>query len=199
MNTAVSSRPASPDALTIRRICKVNHAGEHGAIQIYSAQLALAGRLYPDIVAKLAEMRAHELDHRAKFRAAMSLRSARPCRILSLWSIGGWLLGFATALMGRRAIWICTAAVEAAVHRHLDDQLHFLDSRDNDLSALISSIRVEEIAHLTYAESRLEGETPGGAARALSLVISTITDALIWLSTWGDSSRMAREMQAASG
>lgn len=187
------------DSLTVRRILKVNHAGEHGAIQIYSAQIALARRYYPDIVDKLAEMRGHEVVHRARFRHAMPARAARPCRVMSLWSVGGWVLGFATALMGRKAVWICTAAVEATVHRHLDDQLKFLAGRDADLHALISSIRVDEEAHLQYAEGRIDCASRGALVYVLIPTITAITDMLIWLSTWGDSTRMARELRAASG
>jgi 3-demethoxyubiquinol 3-hydroxylase len=98
-----------------------------------------------------------------------------------------------TALMGRQAIWICTAAVEAAVHRHLDDQLHFLKGRDEELAGIILSIREEELAHLHHAEAHL------GAAsllsNALRRVVAWATDLVIWLSTWGDSTRMAKELR----
>ena len=46
----------SRDALTIARIVKVNHAGEFGAIRIYSAQIIVARCLWPDVVPTLAEM-----------------------------------------------------------------------------------------------------------------------------------------------
>src|SRR5262245_32069740 len=114
---------AARDALTVARIVRVNHAGEYGAIRIYRAQIAVARRLFPDVVPELTEMLQHEIRHCALFFAAMPARSSRPCRIMSLWSLGGSLLGFVTALMGRQTLWTCTAAVEAAVHRHLDDQL----------------------------------------------------------------------------
>lgn len=183
----------SRDARTIRRIVKVNHAGEHGAIQIYSAQISVARRLFPEIASKLSGMLCHEIEHRAKFLAAMLPRAARPCRVMSLWSIGGWLLGFTTALMGRRSIWICTAAVEEAVHHHLDDQLRFLEARDPDLHALIASIRVEELSHLSHARSHLPAQL-GIPGRTLMRIIARATDMLIWLSTWGDSSAMKREL-----
>lgn len=44
----------SCDARTIRRIVKVNHAGEHGAIQIDSAQISVARRLFPEIASTLS-------------------------------------------------------------------------------------------------------------------------------------------------
>jgi 3-demethoxyubiquinol 3-hydroxylase len=191
MQIPVSAR----DALTIARIVKVNHAGEYGAIRIYSAQMAVARWRCRDIVPDLDDMLAHERNHCAAFRAAMPERNARPCRVMSLWSVGGWVLGFATALMGRQAIWACTAAVESAVHRHLDDQLYFVSNRDPQLRDLILSIREEESAHLRHAEVRL---TPSGATdRFIRPIISVATDAVIWLSTWGDSVRMARDLRAA--
>jgi 3-demethoxyubiquinol 3-hydroxylase len=181
------------EALTIARIVRVNHAGEFGAIRIYAAQIMVAARRHPDIVPELAEMLAHERKHCAEFLAAMPARNSRPCRIMALWSWGGSLLGVLTALMGRQAIWICTAAVEAAVHRHLDDQLHFLQGRDGELRDIILSIREEELAHLHHAEERIVAT--GMGSRALHHLISFATDAVIWLSTWGDSSRMARDLR----
>jgi ubiquinone biosynthesis monooxygenase Coq7 len=112
---------------------------------------------------------------------------------MALWSRGGWLLGFMTALIGRQGIWACTAAVEAAVHRHLDDQLHFLASRDTELSGVILSIREEELAHLNHAEAQLDA--PTAFQRTLRRAIGGVTDGLIWLSTWGDSARMARDLR----
>ncbi|TIT84377.1 MAG: demethoxyubiquinone hydroxylase family protein, partial [Mesorhizobium sp.] len=107
----------------------------------------------------------------------------------------GWLLGFLTALLGPQGIWACTAAVEATVHRHLDDQLHYLAERDPGLHAIILSIREEELAHLHHAEEQLRA--PGPLLQLLRVMIAVATDCLIWLSTWGDSVRMARALKAA--
>jgi len=188
-------RPTERDVLTIARIVRVNHAGEFAAIRIYSAQLWMARRFVPDCCPALAEMLQDERNHCAIFRATMPSRNSRPCRIMQLWSCGGWVLGFLTACLGRNGIWACTAAVEATVHRHLDDQLHFLAARDPELHRVIQSIRAEELAHLRHAEDRLQEKRAG--LRLLRDVISVLTDMLIWLSTWGDSTRMARALKAA--
>jgi ubiquinone biosynthesis monooxygenase Coq7 len=188
--TAVPAR----DALTIARIVRVNHAGEFGAIQIYSAQILISRWLWPDCVPALVDMLDDEKRHCILFCNAMPERKSRPCRVMRFWSYGGWLLGLITALLGRQGIWACTAAVEAAVHRHLDDQLHFLKGRDPDLSDIILSIRDEEIAHLRHAEERLVSRSTAFAA--LRSIISVATNTLIWLSTWGDSTRMARALKA---
>lgn len=190
------ARLSPRNALTIARIVRVNHAGEFGAIRIYSAQIAVARRLYPDCVPMLSEMLGDEIEHCSLFRDAMPARNSRPCRVMPLWSLGGWLLGFLTALIGRRGIWACTAAVEAAVHRHLDDQLHFLSGKDDELHAVILSIREEELAHLHHAEAQLTNEDM--LVRALRALISLCTHILIWLSTWGDSARMATALRQES-
>lgn len=189
--------PNPRDALTIRRIVRVNHAGEYGAIRIYSAQIAVARRLWPDMVPALQQMLDDEIDHCAKFYAAMPERGSRPCRVMQLWSLGGSLLGLLTAMAGRRAIWTCTAAVEETVHQHLDEQLHFLENRDIGLHSIISGIREEELAHLEHAETALDGAPHSRVGTALRSLIALITDILIWLSTWGDSTRMTRALKAA--
>ena len=186
---------SSRDALTIARIVRVNHAGEFGAIRIYSAQILVARWLCPDCLPALTEMLGHEREHCAAFHAAMPKRNSRPCRVMRLWSLGGWLIGFATALLGHQGVWACTAAVEATVHRHLDDQLHFLAKRDPEFHAIILSIREEELAHLHHAEAQLR--SPGRLVNALRQGIALTTDVLIWLSTWGDSTRMERALRAA--
>ena len=180
------------EALTIRRILTVNHAGEFGAIRIYGAQIALARRLFPAIVSALKEMRNDEIEHCRLFRSAMPARRARPCRVMAFWSLGGFVLGALTALMGERMVWICTEAVESTVHRHLQDQLRFLVDRDRQLHDLILSIQEQELAHLHEAEQR---QTSQGRLRAVALpVIGFLTETMIWLSTWGDSTWMKSEI-----
>lgn len=200
-SAACGARPTLSEAredrvrLAVARILKVNHAGEYGAIRIYRAQIWVARRLYPDAVAFLEETLGHEINHCAMFRNAMPQRAARPCRAAFLWGNGGLILGFLTALMGRQGIWICTAAVEGAVHKHLDDQLFFLRDKDPELHALIDAIQAEELHHLNYAEERIVSTS--WWARWLSAFIAAATDVVIWLSTWGDSTRMARDLAAA--
>jgi len=176
------------DAQTIRRILKVNHAGEHGAIRIYAVQSVVARFTAPDIVANLIEMKAHEIEHHMNFAEAMPQRLAKPCRLLFLWAWGGFLLGLATALCGKRMIWICTEAVESAVHDHLNNQLRFLQHCDPSLFNLIAAIKTEEESHLHFAQ---EGRGPDTVVSRFAVsLIGWVTDVLIWMSTSGDSSRL---------
>ncbi len=181
------------DAGDVARILKVNHAGEFGAIRIYRAQLLVARLCYPEIVDELAGILRHEERHLAGFREAMPPRGTRPCRAMALWGLGGYSLGLMTALLGRRRVWTCTAVVEATVHRHLGDQMAFLAGRDDTLRDLIAEISNEELSHLGRA--RFQAPAPDGLDRLLRVVIGGTTEALIWLSTWGASARMARALR----
>lgn len=109
---------------------------------------------------------------------------------MALWGNGGWVLGFVTALIGRNSIWICTAAVEATVHRHLEDQLGFLHDRAPGLHQLITGIQIEEREHLRYAQQQIARH--GVWEELLTWTISLSTEIAIWLSTWGESTRMAK-------
>ncbi|WP_442581845.1 demethoxyubiquinone hydroxylase family protein [Mesorhizobium sp. ASY16-5R] len=190
------SKTIGRDRTTIQRIVKVNHAGETGAIKIYAAQIAIARRLFPHVVPELEKMRLDEVNHCGLFRDAMPARGARPCRVMSLWSLGGYVLGASTALMGERMVWICTEAVESTVHHHLLDQLAFLQFRDPELHRLIGSIQEEELDHLRTAQQR---QKPGGVLHSTGvLVIGALTSTMIWLSTWGDTSRMKQELAGAA-
>tara|TARA_R110002167_G_scaffold3743_17_gene18194 strand:- start:355 stop:933 length:579 start_codon:yes stop_codon:yes gene_type:complete len=172
------------------RILRVNHGGEHGAISIYGVQIAVARLRAPDLLPFLREALDHERSHRRRFRELMPTREAKPCRMMWIWGVGGGVLGLVTGLFGREAVLACTQAVETTVHRHLDDQIRWASGRDDDLRRVIDDIRLEEITHIAYAvENRV-----GSGFRWLERVIEAMTDALIWISTRGDSVRLAREL-----
>src|SRR5436853_6438458 len=86
------------------RYLKVNHAGEHGAICIYTAQIHIARITAPSLVAELVEFRSHELRHRSIFLAELQRRNRARCRSYWLCGAGGCLLGLITAICGRSAI-----------------------------------------------------------------------------------------------
>lgn len=182
---------------TVARILKVNHGGEYGAIRIYAAQIAVARFLCARLVRDLEELLAHERRHEQLFLSLMPDRGARPCRLMWLWGIGGAVLGGVTALFGTQGVYVCTRAVERTVHRHLIEQIAWLDSRapqpDEELTRAIADVQAEEIGHLAWAESRLD---EAGWLRPLDGLVASVVELLIWLSTQGESSRLAKELQS---
>jgi len=176
---------------TVARILKVNHGGEHGAIRIYAGQIAAARIRCPGLVADLMDLRSDEQRHEQVFLALMPERGARPCRMLWLWGLDGLALGLFTGLIGRDGIFVCTHAVEQTVHGHLDHQLAWLGDSDPNLSVAITDIQREEEDHLRWAmNGRKTVFSP------LATPIRAIVEALIWLSTNGESAALARTLRA---
>lgn len=184
------------EIISVARIARVNHAGEYGAIRIYGAQHALARLFWPNVATKIAELRGHEVEHCRLFREAMRQRNIRPCRAMYLWSFGGYALGAVTAVLGPKMIWACTEAVEDTVHHHLSAQLHYLHGRDAALFGLIKDIQSQEEGHLCLAIA--EKGTPSRLTRVAETVVRASVHLVVWLSTWGGSSRMRRDLRAAA-
>lgn len=164
----------------IERIIRVDHAGERGAIGIYTAQLTVARILYQDLVPVLEAMLLHEREHYATFNRLLNNRSIRHCYGLGLWAVGGVLLGTATALLGRNAIWVCTNSIETTVLHHLESQLLFLEQHDAEAHAAVLSIKTDEEEH------RLLGQVNGRESilyKPLFWLVQGSTEFAIWLST----------------
>jgi ubiquinone biosynthesis monooxygenase Coq7 len=189
------AEPESERARLIRRILRVNHAGEHGAIAIYTAQIAVMGTRNADLTTWLREKLSHELRHRDRFHACMRSRQTKPCRAMFVWKVGGKLLGYGTALLGRFGVMACTAAVERVVHMHLAEQITFLMKSDTELETVVRDIIREEDQHLFYAETHHNAASL--PAIALSRLVAALTETLIFISTRGDSLRLGRELKQA--
>ena len=169
----------------IRRIVRVNHADEHGAVAIYSKQLARARHSFPDLLPWLQETLGHEIEHQQKFYNAMEPRGAKPCRLMFIWSLGGTLLGMLSGLFGRNGVFVCTIAVERTVHHHLVEQINFLKKVDPELAAIIDEILQQEDEHLESALAKVS--TTSVLHRVLEPVVAFATELLILISTRGDS------------
>ena len=161
------------------RILKVNHAGEHGAVAIYSGQL-LAGRLRArTLLAELAEFKVHEEKHRSIFAGEMERRGVSRCRSYWLCGAGGFLLGVVTGLLGPQAMATMTVAVERVVLRHLESQLQELGQTDPAAIAAISAIIGDEQEH--HDRSAARAGRGGVLNRMLAACVSGATEGVIWI------------------
>ena len=161
------------------RVLKVDHAGEHGAANIYRGQLVACRWRSTDLRRELGKFRADEEKHRAIFAAELHRRSVRRCRSYHLCGIGGLILGFATGLCGRPSIGATTVAVEQVVLRHLWVQLRDLHESDPDACSAISSIVKDEQTH--HDRATLMGYQGVFWPRVLLPVVAASTEVVIWL------------------
>src|SRR5882724_5016561 len=94
----------------IARMLRVDHAGEYGATRIYEGQLDVLGR--SPAAGEIRRMAEAEKRHLSRFDQLLNERRVRPTLLHPLWTVAGYALGAATALLGERAAMACTVAVE---------------------------------------------------------------------------------------
>jgi ubiquinone biosynthesis monooxygenase Coq7 len=135
---------------------RVDQAGEYGATRIYAGQLAVMGDRAPH-AGEIRAMADQEHDHLRAFDALAAQRGVRPTALQPLWSVAGYALGAATALIGPEAAMACTAAVEEEIDRHYTRQLDRLElargtpEDDPELADMIERFRADERAHRDLA------------------------------------------------
>jgi 3-demethoxyubiquinol 3-hydroxylase len=175
-NRLPGDRPVSAETA---RMLRVDHAGELGATRIYRGQLDILrhGRGAGEI-GRMAEA---EERHLAAFQELVRHYRARPSALLPLWSVAGYALGAATALLGRSAVMACTVAVEEVIDEHYRAQAERLDGYDPGLADRMREFRADELAHRDTAIA--EGALLMPGYDLLTAAIKTGSWIAIWLST----------------
>lgn len=131
---------------------RVNQAGEYGAARIYAGQMAVLGRNSP-AAHQVARMAAQEQRHLDRFNQLMAERRVRPTALQPLWSVAGFALGAATALISEKAAMACTDAIETEIDKHYAEQLAELGDDDPELAADIAEFQAEELEHRATARA----------------------------------------------
>jgi ubiquinone biosynthesis monooxygenase Coq7 len=138
---------------------RVDHAGEYGAVRIYEGQLAiLSKRGGADTIRHMAEQ---EQRHLKTFDRLVNERRVRPTALEPLWRVAGYMLGMGTALLGEKAAFACTAAVEEVIDAHYTVQLAELGDKDPELKNTVEDFRAEEAQHRQLALDHGAEQAPG--------------------------------------
>src|SRR5256885_4937318 len=146
MNQTRQRLPGDPTpGAAVRRILRVDHAGEYGAARIYAGQLAVLRRSEKAPV--LREMQTQEQQHLDRFSDLVVRRRVRPTALLPVWHLAGFALGVVTAALGERAAMACTVAVEEAIDAHYAEQIAALDDSEQDLRATLEKNRDHRLQH----------------------------------------------------
>lgn len=173
--------PGEPSrAEQIKRMIRVNHAGEYGAKRIYEGQLAvLKGKACEGTIQHMAEQ---EQAHLEKFEELLTDREIRPTMLLPLWHIAGFALGAGTALLGEKGAMACTVAVEDAIDKHYAEQSEKLacEEGEKDLKAVVDQFREEELEHRDIGLEHKAEELPGFDVLHKAIEVGSKT--AIWLS-----------------
>jgi 3-demethoxyubiquinol 3-hydroxylase len=145
MNWQPGDRKSDRDSML-----RVNQAGEYGAARIYAGQMAVLGRGSP-AAHQIARMAAQEQRHLDRFNQLMTERRVRPTALQPIWSVAGFALGAATALISEKAAMACTDAIETEIDKHYSEQLAELGEDDPELAADIAEFQAEELEHRATA------------------------------------------------
>jgi ubiquinone biosynthesis monooxygenase Coq7 len=157
-------KPLAPGAQPdIEAMIRVDHAGEYGAVRIYEGQLAVLKRRQGAAasVETIAHMAEQEQRHLKTFDRLVNERRVRPTALEPLWRIAGFALGAATAAMGEKAAFACTAAVEEAIDEHYAAQILALKDKDPALKSTVTEFRAEEAEHRMTALEHGAEQAPG--------------------------------------
>ena len=154
------AKPKAPGAaLDTEAMIRVDHAGEYGAVRIYEGQLAILGKgASGDLIRHMAEQEQHHLQ---TFDRLLNERRVRPTALEPVWRVAGFALGAATALMGEKAAFACTAAVEEAIDEHYAGQIEALGDSDPVLKKTVEDFRADEAAHRQTALDNGAEQAPG--------------------------------------
>ena len=165
----------------IKRMIRVDHAGELGAARIYDGQLAVLGKTHP-LYPTISRMKDQEQAHLDTFDDLIIERQVRPTVLNPVWHAAGFAMGAVTALMGEKAAMACTAAVEEVIEEHYESQREKLKrwGVEKKFEATIAQFQADEVEHRDTAYHHGAREPPvykllSGAIRAGCLTA-------IWLS-----------------
>jgi len=147
----------------LKEIIRVDHAGEFGAKVIYDGQMAaLKMKKDYETMKIVKHMKEQENVHYDYFNAEIKKQKIRPTLMQPIWRVGGFALGFLTALADKKAAMVCTTAVEETIDEHYQEQIKLLEKEDKfldeqqkvearNLKEKIEKFRDEELEHRDIA------------------------------------------------
>ncbi|MEQ1929943.1 MAG: demethoxyubiquinone hydroxylase family protein [Parvularculaceae bacterium] len=147
----------------LAEMLRVDHAGEYGAVRIYQGQRAVFDALPTKFATAetLRRMEEGEAIHLETFDRLLAERGVRPTVLSPVWSLAGYALGAATALLGEKAAMAATEAVEDVIEQHYAAQARELDTLEPELAGTIAGFRDDELAHKRTAEENGAREAIG--------------------------------------
>ena len=163
----------------IEKIIRVDQAGEIGAQRIYDGQKLIFKILKNNRDFKeVSRMADEEKEHLDYFNNLANERSVQSTKLAPLFEIGAFAMGAGSALLGRKAAYVCTEAVEEIIEDHYDSQIDQLDGIDDEIKKKIIRFREDEINHKNTAINMGSQTTPGYSV--LRKIVNNTTKAAIF-------------------
>lgn len=143
-----------------------NIAGETGAVHIYKGALAALRYVRTDVSRQAMEFchehMINESKHLQYFETIVP--EGKRTRLLPIWKIAGWTLGFVpTVFGGSTALYVTVEAVETFVEEHFQDQIVPLREKGSseELVRLLEHCCADEVHHKNDAAEKLLEQQDG--------------------------------------
>ena len=136
-----------------------DHAGEVGAVYIYKGILSIAKD--PALVEFSKRHLETEKEHLRKIEEVLPV--SKRSKLVGIWKVAGYRLGFLPSLFGPRIVFATIEAVESFVEDHYEEQLKYLRAQNDPDQALINllqSCQDDEIEHKNESAIK-KRSTPG--------------------------------------
>ena len=161
----------------IERIVRVDQAGEIGAQRIYNGQ-KFVFKLFNNKKEYeiFSEMAQEEKEHLDYFNKLAKEKNIKPSKLAPLFDIGAFAMGVGTALIGPKAAYVCTEAVEEVIEQHYNKQIDQLEKIDSDLQKKITKFRNDETHHKETGNKNSDKSHP-----ILKKLINKTTEVAIFL------------------
>ena len=145
-----------------------DHAGELGAVMIYTGILAVSR---DRAVREFAREHLHTEQKHLELMESVLPPSLRSKAQLP-WRAAGWLIGALPSLIGKHWVYATIEAVESFVDEHYGEQINRLkfEASNDSLRKMLEACRADEIAHMRDAAARRRG-TP---SLAMTLWLKTV-------------------------
>jgi len=126
-------------------LMRVNHAGEVCAQALYRGQ-ALTAKL-DTVRDQMTEAALEETDHLAWCEARLQELGNHPSVFNAFWYAGSWCIGAFAGLIGDQWSLGFVAETERQVTAHLERHLANLPAEDKRSEAILTQMKIDEIAH----------------------------------------------------
>lgn len=154
-------------------LMRVNHAGEVCAQALYRGQ-ALTAKL-ETVRDQMRDAALEEIDHLAWCEARLHELGSHPSVLNAFWYAGSWCLGAFAGLIGDQWSLGFVAETERQVTAHLERHLKKLPASDKRSEAILSQMRIDEIAHAELAHNAGAANLPFLIQRLMYIVSHLLT------------------------
>jgi len=154
-------------------LMRVNHAGEVCAQALYRGQ-ALTAKL-DEVRDQMREAADEEIDHLAWCETRLQELNSHPSVFNAFWYAGSWCLGAFAGLIGDQWSLGFVAETERQVTAHLERHLANLPSSDKRSEAILSQMKIDEIAHAELAVNAGAANLPFLIQRLMYIVSNVLT------------------------